>query len=148
MNNEVIFDKYNFSDVKNIFFRLFHYWKSLLWTGVILYLCLLPANEVNKIDILKFNNADKLVHFSMYYILSFVFLYDWFSARKVNYTKTITLFLFPLIITLVLGGSIELIQYYFIDSRDGSYFDMLANITGMLLGTLSFLLFLRYRKIS
>jgi VanZ family protein len=133
--------------VKN-FLRILYYWKTLLWTGVILYLCLLPANEVDKINVFKFNNADKLVHFSMYFILSFLLLYERFYERRINFTGIIALFFLPFIVTLILGGSIELVQYYFIDSRDGSYFDMLANITGMMLGTFSFRFFLRYKKIS
>jgi VanZ family protein len=134
--------------MKKHFFKLIPYWKTFLWTGVILYLCLLPAKDVKKIDILKFDNADKLVHFSMYFILSFLLLYDSLSVRQIKPSKVISFFYLPFTITLVLGGSIELIQYFFIDSRDGSIFDMLANLIGMLLGTLTFQLFLHYRKIS
>ena len=129
-------------------FKVFLYWKTLIWTGIILYLCLLPANEVKKIDILKFNNADKLVHFSMYFVLSFLLIYDNLSARQIIPSKGLSIFYLPFTVTLFLGGSIELIQYFFIDSRDGSIFDMLANLSGMILGTLTFRLFLRYRKIS
>ncbi len=134
--------------MKKYLFKLIPYWKTFLWTAVILYLCLLPAKDVKKIDILKFDNADKLVHFSMYFILSFLMLYDSLSVRQVSLSKVISLFYLPFTITLVLGGSIELIQYFFIDSRDGSIFDMLANLCGMILGTFTFRLFLRYRKIS
>jgi VanZ family protein len=112
--------------MKKIFLN---YWKSTLVVCCILYLSFAPPSTFN--DIPTFDNEDKLVHFLMYAGLCCMLIFDFRLANNKNKTKSIIRYIVYLVFPAVLGGSIEILQpMYF--GRGGSWFDFLANISGIM----------------
>lgn len=76
--------------------------------------------------------SDKWIHFVFYFILAFLL----YLARQADTKKTISVvsrLSFVIIITTLLGVSIELIQHFCIESRQGDFYDILANSFGIIL---------------
>jgi VanZ family protein len=112
--------------MKSIFNFIYFYRTSLIVVGVILYLSFAPSSTFSKIP--SFNHEDKLVHCFMYFCLSIILLYE---CKKRNgnfkYEKFLLGFIFP----IILGAIIEVLQpMYF--QRSGSFFDLIANILGII----------------
>ncbi|MEG1617106.1 MAG: VanZ family protein [Bacteroidales bacterium] len=79
---------------------------------------------------------DKIVHFLMYFGLSFIFLEDEISPSKPRrlYGKyMLRAFLFATFI----GGAFELVQLFLVEGRAGDWMDFAANCTGALFGVLT-----------
>ena len=105
------------------------YYKTLSAFLLIIVLCFLPGNTANKITFFDFPHFDKLVHFGMYFIFSFALFFDLKTNTRIQ-KKQILLII--LLLTLFIGGSIELIQNYFVPLRFGDWIDLLADTTGYL----------------
>lgn len=114
-------------------------YKSLLSLLVIFVLCFLPGDTVNKVQFFDIPNFDKLVHFGMYFIFSFVLFLDIKKNTQLQKNQIIPIIL---IITIIIGGSIEIIQNYLIPQRSGDWFDFPADLSGSFVFNL-FLLSLR-----
>jgi VanZ family protein len=109
---------------------------SSIWTLVILYLSLGKISAPDSISLIPY--SDKIVHFSMYLILSSLLLFEFQNSTKKNIIVLIMLY------SISFGISMELLQNYFFSYRTGDYFDALANT----LGTFSALSFFLYFKKS
>jgi len=108
---------------------IFNYWKSILVVCCILYLSFAPPSTFN--DIPTFDNEDKLIHFLMYAGLCCMLIFDFRLASKKNSAQSFLRYIVYLVFPALLGGSIEILQpLYF--GRGGSWFDFLANITGII----------------
>ena len=87
----------------------------------IMYVSLLPSIELPKAPVMQ---ADKIVHFSMYSLLSFV-LYKAFFNKKL--WRSIG---FACMLSFFYGFIVECSQYYFTSTRMFDVFDIFANGTG------------------
>lgn len=97
---------------------------SVIYTGIVLLLSLLPSKDLPKVPL--FPGADKLIHIAMYFILSL--LYTWtFQSRKLSPWKLYGFMVFW-------GLLMEILQVSMKAGRHFSVFDLLANITGIILG--------------
>ena len=105
------------------------FWIALFWTFFILFLSLKrPSGEAT----FYFPNADKLVHFTFYFV--FVFLwsrYLYFKGSVKLRHKIILVF-----ISISLGIVIELVQGYFTTTRQADVWDAIANSVGSIVGIL------------
>ena len=101
-------------------------WRVFLavWVVVILVLCLMPAPDLPKEP--SFPQFDKLVHFTLYFILSGLFLLAYPNLRSGR--GLVWLFLF----VVFLGGSVEILQLVLPIQRTASLADMMANLAGTL----------------
>ena len=112
--------------LKNVFF-----WAALIWTIVIAFLCLVSFNNIPKVGL---SNSDKYAHFTFYFVFSGLwFLY--FSYRKDNFSK-VKRFLVVFFLSLFYGIAIEMMQYFFTETRKADIFDVLANTFGAVIGLL------------
>lgn len=108
----------------------FSYLRSIVVVGVILYLSFAPSSTFDGIP--TFENEDKLIHFLMYAGLCSVLIFDFRLAKKGNKTKSLTGYALCLAFPFSMGGTIEILQpIYF--GRGGSWFDMLANVSGIII---------------
>lgn len=114
----------------NIFLRYNSF--SIVWTMVILILCLMPGKDLPEISILNF---DKLVHVGVYVILAFSMYYGWIKQNSFNSLHQNTL-LKILIITSTYGFAVEVMQELFTADRHFDIFDALANSFGAIAGSL------------
>ena len=105
---------------------------ALLWTGNIVYLCLIKASELPQIII---PYIDKYIHILFY----FVFCLLWFYSFRFTFLKTerVKMLRIVFLMSLAFGIVIELFQTYFTNTRSGDVIDVLANTTGALLAILT-----------
>lgn len=97
---------------------------TTLYVLVVAALSLLPAGDLPKVPL--FPGADKLVHAGMYFVLSILILWT-FHAKKIARWK---------LYSFVIGWGLlmECLQILMDAGRHFSFFDIVANITGVALG--------------
>ena len=104
---------------------------AIAYTLLITAALLTPITDPPKIDI---PFADKMVHLIINAGLFLVWgSYVFFGKTKTKTTKTYTL---PLLFlcTLLYGILIEVVQGSFIPTRGADFFDVVANVCGLILG--------------
>lgn len=87
----------------------------------IMYVSLLPKVELPEAPVIQ---ADKLVHFSMYAILSFFSYKGFFNVKQARAIA------FACVLSFFYGFIVECSQYYFTTSRMFDVFDIFANGIG------------------
>ena len=106
----------------------------ILYSVFITILFLLPTKEIPKL-FNTFIPIDKLVHVSIFLVLTFLWLL--YVNSILNDTKPIVL-LFILIASLFYGILIEVIQELCLSSRGAEILDVIADLLGASLGLLFF----------
>ena len=115
------------------------FWIAVCWTLLIFYLCLKPVTIEKEIT---FANADKLLHFTMY----FVFVILWYRFLIYRKSFLIENKVVLVVVSILLGIIIEIMQQYFTKSRHADFFDVMANSLGSMAGILFSVLY--FRKIK
>lgn len=102
---------------------------ALLWAGVIAFFCLV---QLNNVPLGEVSNLDKLVHVFFHFILTVLcFLFFQKYTNALNSFKSIIIsFLF----SVFFGIGIEIAQELFTTTRHADVFDVLANLSGAILG--------------
>lgn len=100
---------------------------SIATALVIIYLSLANSKEFGHVSFFNFPEADKVIHFIMYAFFTGVVL---FENRKIIYTSKQLLII--ALVSLFLGGFLEILQSLLTKTRTGSIFDFLADLTGVL----------------
>ncbi|MBL7965359.1 MAG: VanZ family protein [Prolixibacteraceae bacterium] len=100
----------------------------MLYVGCIAALSLLPPNDLPKIQ--YFPGLDKMVHFMMYFIFSLLFC--WTLRTEKHFLRLG----FVVVTTIGWGVFMEAIQLYMHLGRNFSWYDILANSLGSVLGIL------------
>lgn len=88
------------------------------------------AKELLSFDLLS---QDKLIHFGCYFVLTFLWAY---GLDKLQTEKTVRK---ALTITILVGFIMEVCQYLFFEGRQFEILDIIANISGSLIGALVFI---------
>lgn len=111
-------------------------YKPVLWTLIIVFLSTLPNNEFqnNQMD-----NLDKVVHFFLYAILSYLYIYAFVLLKQVKWINKRPLKA-AVIVCFSIGMGLEIIQGTVFASRSFEFKDVLANTLGILLGSTGFYL--------
>ena len=106
---------------------------GIVWTLLILQLCLMPGDNLPSTSFLSFKGADKLLHFTLYFVLLILVgkgLVNYFDSSYSSNRIIVIAFLY----CLFLGVGIEFLQSIFVPGRSGDFFDVLANATGASVG--------------
>ena len=109
--------------LKNLYF-----WIAFSWTVVVAYFCLAPASDIPSVSI---PNLDKLAHAFFHFV--FTTLWFLFFKKQVKKKNQIKLLGGAVFLSLFFGIGIELLQSRISTTRNGDFFDVLANFTGALL---------------
>jgi VanZ family protein len=116
---------------------------SSAWALLILAACIVPANKVHRSFLLNVKHIDKYFHFIMYFGFSVILYIDLHKYRRLLKNRYLaSLYIFA--ISLAWGIIIELIQYFFVSSREGSILDVLANAGGIIAGLILILTTVKY----
>lgn len=99
---------------------------AILYVGCIVALSLLPPKDFPQVQL--FEGADKVVHFLMYYIFSF--LGCW--ALKAELKQRVIWLILP--VATGWGLLMEVFQFEMHIGRTFSWYDMLANAVGVVVG--------------
>jgi len=107
---------------------------SSIWTIIILYLSLGHISSPDKITVIPF--LDKVIHLSMYFILTILLLFELQLSTKKNTIAMIMLY------SLLFGSLMEILQSYIFVYRSGDYLDFIFNS----LGTIVALFFFKHSR--
>ena len=103
---------------------------AVIWVAMIVILCLMPSSNLpNKIEI---SFLDKIAHFTFYFVLS-LFMLLIFKIPK--WTKRIFLLIFLL---FCFSLFIEVMQLIMPWERSFSGADLIANLSGIIVGVIIF----------
>ncbi len=100
----------------------------VFYIGCIAALSLLPPNDLPQIEL--FTGADKMIHFTMYFIFSLLF--SWTLKTELNYYRIF----FIVLVTVGWGILMEFLQLDMHMGRSFSWYDALANTIGVAFGIL------------
>jgi len=107
-----------------------NYWKAIIWNLIVILLSLIPTSGIPDTKIDWIPHMDKVIHFIMYGVLTFLILCE-NQKRFLGKTKTIAL-IFTMLYAFFLGFFLEIIQNSFLIGRNFDIFDVLANTAGIL----------------
>jgi VanZ family protein len=113
---------------------ILRFWKTILVLIIIYFLCLIPARDIGKMDILKIQHEDSIVHVMMFLGFSAMLFID--LKRNTNLSKNRkSLSSTVLLVCILLGITTELLQLFLASlQRTGSITDFLFDMTGTALG--------------
>ena len=112
----------------------------VFYIGCIAALSLLPPNDLPQIEL--FTGADKVIHFTMYFIFSLLF--SWTLKTELNYFRIF----FIVLVTVGWGILMEFLQLDMHMGRSFSWYDALANTIGVAFGILIYSLASRKVAVS
>lgn len=107
---------------------------SILVALLILYLSLTSSDTFKKVAIYELPNLDKIVHVGLYFSFMSAIIFE--NRKTIN--RSLQLFLAALI-PFAYGIFMEILQSSLTISRTASIYDVIANITGILLSVLLWL---------
>lgn len=108
------------------------YWRTSLLIAVILFISLISFKSNVSESISFFEHFDKLVHFCMYFTLSFVLFIENYIFNSLIKKHWIIIF------TIIVGVFIEFLQLIFTENRSGNVYDAIFNTIGVILGSFCF----------
>ena len=115
------------------------FWKPVAWLILICYGLFLPENELPLKSFLRIPHFDKMVHFSLFFALSLLL----FRPFKLLQLKQ---YLWAPLGTIAIGAFLELVQHSITSSRSTSFYDFLANLSGILFSILFYYFFVSGKK--
>jgi len=118
-----------------VFFR--HQILTFIWAIFIAFATLTPGESMPEVNFWDFANADKLAHFGVFAVLSFLMIRG-FSLKSSLFGLKNKKIIFTIVITIMYGGLIEYAQS-FIPGRSIEFNDMLANGFGSAIGVFVYL---------
>ena len=112
---------------------------AFIWTIIIIVLCNIKMPTGDGDEGLFFEGFDKLVHLGFFYLLSVLLFYGKITSQH-NYSfRSITIFK-VIIISAIIGGGIELLQWKVFTYRSAEWWDFICDMIGALMGIFSYVL--------
>lgn len=121
--------------------KISNYWRLLIWFIIMCYLLFMPASQLPTEPFLKIPYFDKIVHFSMFFILCLLFF------RPVKYHSR-NFYVWTPLLTLLFAAVLESVQHKISISRHTDIYDFLANSAGLLTATLFYWYFISGTKLE
>ncbi|HKR06873.1 MAG TPA: VanZ family protein [Bacteroidia bacterium] len=106
---------------------------GILWAILILILCVLPGSAIPHYRWTDLLSIDKIIHAFLFIILTLLLIRGFKRQTRFSFLNVHTLTLIFLF-SVIYGGLLELMQNYCLADRTGSWFDLIANVTGCILG--------------
>lgn len=104
---------------------------ALLWAAVIFGLCSMPGSLIPTVSWLELLSFDKWVHAGVFFILVTLF---GISVTAHQQNKKLIYFYF--ILSVLYGGSLEIMQATVFSERSADWLDMVANSFGCVMALL------------
>ncbi len=102
---------------------------ALSWTLIIFILCCTPGKFIPHSNWLELLSFDKLVHASMFFILTSFWNFVLIRNKKITSFYKLVI----LIGCISYGGLLEWMQSFYFSGRSGDWYDFIANTFGVLL---------------
>jgi VanZ family protein len=116
------------------------YYKSIIWAIIVAFILFTSGDEIPKFKLLDLYGIDKLIHIILFMVFQFLLLFDSLNSMHFLNLRKIVLLVF---IAIIYAGSSEIIQLIFIEKRQGSVFDFIADMVGV---SLAYVIYLVYKR--
>lgn len=111
--------------------KLKYFLPSFIWALIILVITLLPGSKIPAISLLKLKFADKIIHFSMFFVFATLLSLGFYFQKNL---KVYIVLIYSFSVSLILASLTEILQHYMITGRKGDFLDMTANLAGIIAG--------------
>ena len=126
-------ERHNNSETRLINIKLYTklalFIKPFIWLLFIAVFSLMPPEDLPNVPLSDLPQFDKMIHFAMYFMLAVLLV-------KPLKRLQLPVWLIVLLISIFIGGLIEILQFAITNYRSASWFDFLADITGAIAGVL------------
>lgn len=112
---------------------------SIVWTIIILVLCNIRLPESEGSAGFFFKGFDKLAHLGFFYVLTILLFYGKIKYQHSYRFRSLTI-LKVVLISAVIGGGIELLQWKVFTYRSAEWWDFGCDMIGCLMGVFSYAL--------
>lgn len=119
------------------------FWIALLWTGLVLFLCLVQSN---KIPVVNIENLDKIVHAFFHFV--FTSLWILFFKTQIKDPDSYKPYIISFLFSVLFGITIEIMQGQYTTTRKEDALDVVANIIGAFLAVFLIFLYFRNRRLN
>jgi VanZ family protein len=119
--------------------KISYFWKPLLWLAIICYALFIPAKDLPIKPFLNIPHFDKMVHFTLFFVLCLLLLRPF---KRINFKY----YFFAPLISITLSALLEFSQHSFSNTRSSDIYDFLANTIGIIASVVFFYLFVSGRK--
>ncbi len=119
------------------------FWVALLWTGVVLFLCLV---QTNKIPVVNIENLDKIVHAFFHFV--FTSLWILFFKTQIKDPGSYKPYIISFLFSVLFGITIEVMQGQYTTTRKEDALDVVANTVGAVLALFLIFLYFRNRRLN
>lgn len=117
------------------------YWRLTIWFLLTCFLLFIPASQLPTEPFLRIPHLDKIVHFSLFFILCLLLF------RPVKKLTPNYYFWAPLV-AICLAVVLESVQHKISVTRQSDVLDLWANVAGLLSATILFRLFVAGKKLE
>ncbi|KAA6351730.1 hypothetical protein EZS27_000855 [termite gut metagenome] len=107
---------------------------SLIVMGIIVFLSLFNPPTIK--SIYRIPNWDKIIHLCMYGALSGILWWEFLRNHKNGNFPILHVWIGAIVCPIVFSGVVELLQKYCTTYRGGDWLDFVADIIGVIVGSL------------
>jgi len=125
--------------MNNIFKALKHQRWSIVWAIIVLVLCNIRMPESDGTSKFFFDGFDKMTHLGFFYVLTILLFYGKIKYQHNYAFRSLTIFKIVLI-SFLLGGGIELLQWKVFTYRSAEWWDLGSDMIGCFMGVFSYVL--------
>lgn len=126
-----------------LFSLLLRFLKPLVWLVIITILCIMPPSNLPTTSLFEIPQFDKIIHFGMYFVMALLLVHPLEKVYRPGVPPRV-LAIDILLISLAVGGIIEILQFALAYQRSASWGDLLADLAGAAAGWLLYFPLLRY----
>ncbi|WP_074721785.1 VanZ family protein [Flavobacterium frigoris] len=119
------------------------FWIALLWTGLVLFLCLVQSN---KMPVVNIENLDKIVHAFFHFV--FTSLWILFFKTQIKDPDSYKPYIISFLFSVLFGITIEIMQGQYTTTRKEDALDVVANMVGAVLAVFLIFLYFRNRRLN
>lgn len=120
--------------------KIISYWKTLAWSLIMLFLFLLPVNNLSIKPPISF--ISEIVHMVMFFFFTLLLVYDQMKSGSLEKPSFYN-YLIAVLLSLLFGSVIELSQSLLGSGRKAEVLDIMFDLLGSILSVGFMLLFYR-----
>ena len=117
---------------------LYYLMPALVWALFIAVLCGMPGTSIPHVSWLELLSFDKVVHASLFFVLTTLSLAGVFNNYHKNYFSAEPIYFITAFTCVCYGGVLELLQGAFFVARSADTYDFVANTFGVIIAAVYF----------
>ena len=118
-----------------------NYWRITTWFVIMCYLLFIPASQIPSEPFMNIPHFDKIVHFSLFFILCLL-MFRPVKPLTPNY------YFWAPVCSLVVAVVLEFSQQKISETRHTDIYDFIANTAGLLSATIVYRYFISGKKLE